>query len=102
MKAIVSRVTGKGQITLPVEIQRHLGVHEGDELSFVIENSGAVLIQPSRYSTVESLAGSAGTLREPLSWDQVREIAREERIDEILRDTYASSPGGDEQDKRRR
>ena len=29
-----ARVTSKGQVTIPVEIRRHLGIEEGDELVF--------------------------------------------------------------------
>jgi AbrB family looped-hinge helix DNA binding protein len=81
MKEIVSTLTSKGQVTVPVEIRRHLGVRQGDKLSFVIEDDGTVELKVPKYPTVASLAGAAGTLDRPMSWDQVRELAREDRFE---------------------
>ena len=36
MKEIVSTITSKGQVTIPVEVRRHLGLRRNDKLSFVI------------------------------------------------------------------
>src|SRR5947209_4950962 len=69
MKEIVSTLTSKGQVTIPVEIRRHLGVVQGDQLSFVIEDDGTIEIKASKYPTVASLAGAAGSLDQPMSWD---------------------------------
>lgn len=38
-----------------------------------------------KYPTVASLAGAAGTLPHPLSWDEMREIAWEDHIAEKYR-----------------
>ena len=32
-----SRVTSKGQITVPIEIRRRLGLRKGDQVEFVVE-----------------------------------------------------------------
>jgi AbrB family looped-hinge helix DNA binding protein len=40
MKEIVSTITSKGQVTIPAEVRRHLGVSQGDKLSFVIGDEG--------------------------------------------------------------
>lgn len=34
-----------------------------------------------RYRSISSLHGAAGSLKEPLSWQKMREIAREERLE---------------------
>jgi AbrB family looped-hinge helix DNA binding protein len=39
----VSRVTSKGQVTIPVEMRRKLGIKEGDKVVFV-EQSGSIVI----------------------------------------------------------
>lgn len=36
-----SVVTRKGQVTIPAEIRRALGLHEGDRVTFVLERGGA-------------------------------------------------------------
>ena len=81
MKEIVSTVTSKGQVTLPVEIRRQLGLSQGDKLSFVIDDDGTIELKSPKYSDVASLAGAAGTLSESMSWDRVKDIAREDRFD---------------------
>ena len=38
-----SRVTSKGQITIPQEIRRRLGLREGDQVEFVTEDRRTVV-----------------------------------------------------------
>jgi AbrB family looped-hinge helix DNA binding protein len=46
----VSTVTRKGQITIPIEIRRRLGIQEGDLVEFTQENGtvGIVPLRPER------------------------------------------------------
>jgi len=81
MKKISSMVTSKGQVTIPAEVRRHLGVDKGNTLTFIINDDGAVALRIPKFLEVASLAGAAGSLKEPLVWDQVREITREDRFD---------------------
>ena len=79
MKEIISTVTSKGQLTIPAEIRRHLGVKVRDKVVFVIETEGEVKVRVPRYKDIDSIVGAAGSLKRPLSWHEMREIAREER-----------------------
>lgn len=79
-KEINSKITSKGQITLPIEVRKHLGVDYNDQVTFLIESSGEVKVQSLKYPTIESLAGAAGSLKKPLSFKKMRQIAREERL----------------------
>lgn len=83
MKQIVSTITSKGQVTIPAEVRRHLGIDRGDKLSFVIEDEGVVRIVAPRYHNVASLRGAAGTLERPISWEEMIEVANEDRAQEI-------------------
>ncbi len=87
MKEIVSTITSKGQVTIPAEVRRHLGVGKSGKLSFVIEPDGVVRLRVPRYAGIASLRGAAGSLGKPLSRDEMREIAREDH----LRDKYQAS-----------
>jgi antitoxin PrlF len=80
MKEIVSTITSKGQVTIPVEVRRLLGVGTNDKITFVIGDEGNVEIRVPRYPTVESLRGAAGTLKQPISWNEMRDIAREDAL----------------------
>jgi AbrB family looped-hinge helix DNA binding protein len=78
MKEIISTITSRGQVTIPVEVRRHLGVGTNDKISFVIGDQGEVHLKPPHYSTIESLRGAAGSLKKPVSKAKMLEIAHEE------------------------
>lgn len=80
MKEIVSTITSKGQVTIPAEVRRHLGIGQGDKLSFVIADSGAVELHVPHYPTVGSLRGEAARLDQDLSEAETKEIAYEDRL----------------------
>ncbi len=79
-KAIDSTITSKGQVTIPAEVRRLLGVKQGDKLTFVVGTTGEINLKATRYPTIASLRGAAGTLKSPLSWKEMRSIARDERF----------------------
>jgi AbrB family looped-hinge helix DNA binding protein len=54
-----SKVTRKGQVTIPQEIRETLGIHEGDTVQVVLENDRVVL---RRIVPWAELAGSLGHL----------------------------------------
>lgn len=76
MREITSKLTSKNQLTLPVEIRRHLGVGPDDKVAFVIQEDGTVQVRPASNSVVDSIAGFAGTLPRPMEFDEMLEIAR--------------------------
>jgi antitoxin PrlF len=81
MKEIISSITSKGQVTIPVEVRRHLGVTVNDKIAFVIDSEGAVRLTVPRYANIASLRGAAGKLDRQLSWKQMQQIAREDRLE---------------------
>ena len=40
----ISTITTKGQITIPAALRKRLGLQQGDEVAFVIENGKVVLM----------------------------------------------------------
>ncbi len=80
MREITAKLTSKGQVTVPVEIRRHLGIEPKDRVAFVIGDDGTVQVRPATYPTLESLRGAAGTLPRPMEWREMLEIAREDRM----------------------
>lgn len=48
-----SAITIKGQTTIPKKIRAHLNLHAGDQLDFVIEDSGKVVIRPATIDVKE-------------------------------------------------
>ena len=47
MPKYVSSISSKGQVTVPQEIRRRIGVSPGDRIEFLIEN-GRTVIRPLR------------------------------------------------------
>lgn len=80
MKEIPATITSKGQVTIPVEVRRHLGLKQRDKIAFVIEPGGKVSLKAPQYPTLDSLAGAAGTLPEPKPWHDVLQEAREDHL----------------------
>lgn len=50
-----STLTTKGQVTIPVELRKHLGLHPGDQVGFVVEDGAVRLVR--RESRVEAAFG---------------------------------------------
>jgi len=46
---VEATVTSKGQVTLPRELRRHLGIQKGSRIRFSIPASGAVKLEPVLY-----------------------------------------------------
>ncbi len=57
MRKLRAKVTSKGQVTIPADIRRRLGVEPGDEVSFTVEDGGA-RVEVSGESVVERTAGA--------------------------------------------
>ena len=85
MQEIVSTITSKGQITIPAAVRRHLGVGTNDKIAFVLEDDGQVRLSVPHYPTIQSLRGIAGSLPQPLSWQEIEEIAADERAEEVAK-----------------
>jgi len=46
---VEATVTSKGQVTLPRELRRRLGIQRGSRIRFSIPSSGAVKVEPVLY-----------------------------------------------------
>lgn len=51
MSVRVSRVTSKGQVTIPVELRRDLDLHEGDTVMFSRTKRGIEVFRPTDVVT---------------------------------------------------
>ncbi|HVL23620.1 MAG TPA: AbrB/MazE/SpoVT family DNA-binding domain-containing protein [Thermomicrobiales bacterium] len=85
MKEFVSTVSSKGQVTIPADIRRRLGVNSSDKVAFVLTDEGKVELRPARYS-LESVLGSLDALpNETLDLDAEIDIAAEEAAAQRMR-----------------
>lgn len=81
-KEIVSKLTRKGQVTIPVAVRRHLGVSTDDKIAFIIESNGKVQVTQAKYPDIASLSGAAGSLKKSFPWKEVLRIARADHLKE--------------------
>lgn len=75
MKEAISTVTSKGQVTIPAEIRRLLGVGRGDKVAFIIEGDQVRLT--SAIGVVERTAGALKTDQPALSAEELRQAAEQ-------------------------
>ena len=85
MKTYQSRMTSKGQITVPADLRKELGLKPGDRVEFVRED-GSIRIQRAG-SVVARVAGSLSSYvtGPPLEADEIHEIAEQAIADEYMR-----------------
>ena len=79
MRQIVTTITQGGQITLPAEVRRLLGVKPRDKVAFAIDGD-EVRVVPVRW-TVKSVAGSVGPPTTTEDIVKAVKAAREEMAD---------------------
>lgn len=77
MKEMLSSVSPKGQVTLPVEIRKLLGVKPKDKVVFQVKGD-QVTISPARY-TLESVMGSVEPPTRTEDFEQISRDAKEEQ-----------------------
>ena len=73
-------LTRKGQVTVPAEIRRQLGLKRGDKVAFVLDE-GEVRITRTG-SVVERTAGAFRTRRPALTAEELREVAERAMAEE--------------------
>jgi AbrB family looped-hinge helix DNA binding protein len=39
------RITSKGQVTVPIDVRQQLGLHEGDEVEFIVDGNSARIVR---------------------------------------------------------
>ena len=69
------RVTRTGQVTIPVEVRRALGIHAGSDVEFQIEGSGARLLV-DQDAAAREIARMRGAGSGELSTDEILALTR--------------------------
>jgi len=75
-----SKITTKGQVTIPLKFRKLLGVRPGDKITFDVNENGRVLIKK-----IDSRVSLAGILS-----DQISKKATDEEIDAAISHGWAN------------
>ena len=84
LKEHVRRVTSKGQVTIPAEVRRLLGVQPGEQVIFRVQGDKVEISRASM--SLEEVFGSVQPLNRPEDFEAVRKAAREERAEKVLQE----------------
>jgi AbrB family looped-hinge helix DNA binding protein len=76
----MSTISSKGQITVPVEVRRRLGLKQGDRVEFVYED-GRTVLRPARQET-NPFAAFVGILPAFSSREEINAWIRDLRDDD--------------------
>jgi len=75
MEESLATITAKGQVTIPAEIRKALGLKPGDKVAFTL-NQGEVKLEPSP-SALRDGFGAVRPRRKPEDFTELRGKARE-------------------------
>jgi AbrB family looped-hinge helix DNA binding protein len=73
----VATLTSKGQITIPVEVRRKLGLKPGDRVAFVVEAGGEVRLKAKKRPLADLLGVLQAAVKRPLSVEQMGDAVLE-------------------------
>lgn len=76
-----STITSKGQTTIPQDIRNYLSLHTGDQIEFIIEPEGHVVLVPLT-SHVRELKGMLPKPKKKVSIEQMNKIISERGSDQ--------------------
>ena len=81
-KEIVTTMTQKGQVTIPVEIRNLLGLKAKDKIAFSIDE-GNIRLAPAKY-TLETVYGVVKPINKPEDFKKLKQIAIKEHVKKVI------------------
>jgi len=85
MREVITTVTSKGQVTIPVEIRRALGLKARDRVAFTLVD-GVATVRPAE-SVVDKLYGSVKYKgKRPIDFKKLRKQFAEDMAKNVLRE----------------
>jgi len=83
MGGMITTMTTKGQVTIPAEVRKMLGVKPRDKVSFRIEHGEVKLTRVA--STLEAAYGAIQPLKRPEDFEGLVSAAKEEHAARIVK-----------------
>lgn len=82
MKELVTTMTKRGQITVPAEVRKLLGLKPYAKVSFAIDE-GEVRLRPAEF-TLETAYQSVPALEQSLDDEEIARIAKEDKAERTM------------------
>lgn len=70
------RVTSKGQVTIPQDVRRHLGITSGSEVDFEVNEDGVRLVRRAERGGAAVVAVMRGRGTGSMSTDEIMALTR--------------------------
>lgn len=84
MREFTTTITQRGQVTIPAEVRRLLGVKHRDKVAFTIDN-GEVRLEAASFS-LESVYGSVKPSKKPEDFNKVSQAAKDAKGEKTARE----------------
>lgn len=88
MRQFTATITERGQMTVPAEVRRALGLGAHSKVTITL-NDGKASLEPAKF-TLETLRGSVKPISRPEDFEELERIVREERVAEVMRELRES------------
>ncbi len=90
MKEITTTITQRGQVTIPAEVRRLLGLKPRDKVTFRIED-GEVKLKAVAF-TLEQAFGSVKPSHQPEDFEALIRAAKDARAEELFKEMRREIP----------
>ncbi len=78
-----SRITGKGQVQLPIKIRNTIGAEIGDELLFKQKDNGEIVVELVKKQSLSHLAGALPTKKKFVGIEEEEGKTREKVAEKV-------------------
>ncbi|MEW9673990.1 AbrB/MazE/SpoVT family DNA-binding domain-containing protein [Ammoniphilus sp. 3BR4] len=79
MLTSTSKISSKGQVVIPIEVRKTLGIEEGDTIRFIMEDNGETKIEVVKKKAILDLFGVAKPKQDTTNFKQVLTESLEDR-----------------------
>ena len=90
-----AKVMAKGQVTIPKDVRKTLGVSNGDRISFIVEGNTVRIVNSAVYAMQVLQQEMAGEAQKAglVNDDDIVNLVAEMRKEEVMRDRRKKSGG---------
>lgn len=81
-----SRLSSRGQVVIPIEIRKALGLTEGDDLTFILNKDGEIKVEVVKKQHVSELLGILKTNKPFQPVDEIRKEVYRSMAEKELKD----------------